>query len=80
MRSRRTQYGAALAAPIVLVLDPLAERRRWNASPLLYDTSMNACGDPGSRVPRIMTPAFVHAFVFCTVATRATIDPSPVSG
>jgi hypothetical protein len=46
---------------------------------LLNDTSMNACADPGSSVSRIMTPALTHGCVFCTVATRATIRPSPVS-
>jgi hypothetical protein len=40
---------------------------------------MNACADPASSVSRIITPAFTHAFVFCTVATRATMRPSPVS-
>ena len=41
---------------------------------------MNACGEPGSRLSRIITPAFVHAFAYCTPATRATISPSPDSG
>ena len=52
------------AAPAVLTLAPFVVSRRWNASPLLNDTSMNACADPASSVSRIITPAFTHAFVF----------------
>ena len=78
-RSSRTQYGAAPLAPVVLTLAPPVAGRRWNASPLLNDTSMNACAAPGSTLSRIITPAFVHMLMFCTVATRATMLPSPVS-
>src|SRR5436190_14245032 len=76
-RSSLTQYGDAAAAPVVLVLVPLLVVRRWNARPLLYEISMNACAEPASSVSRIMTPAFTQALVFWTAATRATIDPSP---
>ena len=41
---------------------------------------MNACADPALSDPRIITPAFVQAATFWTVATRATIEPSPDSG
>ena len=44
-----------------------ARRRRPGAgmrSPCPPRRCMNACGDPGSRLSRIMTPAFVHAFVY----------------
>src|SRR6201990_1872227 len=39
LRSRRTQYGAGTVPPGVLTVAPASAPRRWNASPLLYDTS-----------------------------------------
>ena len=61
----------------MVVLVPPVTVRRWNASPLLYDTSMNAWAEPASSDPRIITPALTHAAVFDVLTTRATIDPSP---
>ena len=80
MRSSFTQYGAATSGPVVLALVPPPTVRRWNALPWPADRSMNACAAPGSIVSRIITPALVHAFTFCTVATRAIITPSPFNG
>jgi hypothetical protein len=43
-------------------------------------TIIIACGAPGERSARIMTPAFTHALTFWMDATRATISPSPLKG
>src|SRR5262245_12928468 len=40
---------------------------------------MNACRDPADSVSRIMTPALVQSATCSTLATRETIEPSPVS-
>ena len=82
-RSRRTQYGATAddpVAPVVLTDAAPAILRRWNASPLLNDTSMNPCAAPGCSDSRIITPAFTQGSVFDTASTRATIEPSPDNG
>ena len=59
---------------------PPVDVRRWNATPLPVVTTTMACREPAVSVSRIMTPALAHGFVFCRVATRAMISPSPVSG
>ena len=79
LRVSRTQRGAAPETP-VLALTPDTAVRRTNATPLDGVTSTEACIDRGSSVWRIMMPALVHAFTFCTELTRATIEPSPGSG
>jgi hypothetical protein len=66
--------------PDVWLLRPPVAVRRWNATPLPEVTTIMACREPAVSVSRIMTPAFAHAFVFCRVATRAMISPSPVRG
>ena len=38
------------------------------------------CWAEAVSAPRIITPAFALTCVFCSVFTRATIDPSPASG
>ncbi len=40
---------------------------------------MNALAAFEAIDSRIMTPARAHTFVFSTLASRATIDPSPMS-
>src|SRR6266550_7954220 len=72
VRCSRTQQGATPAPPDVLTLRPPPTGRRWNASPLPADTSMNAWAALGSVLARIITPAFTQAATFCTDATRAT--------
>src|SRR5437773_4094793 len=78
-RVSRTHVGAEPEASVEVVSAP-EKVRRWNVSPLPGDTNIDAFADCGSRVWRIITPALVHAFTFCTLATRATIEPSPVNG
>jgi hypothetical protein len=73
-----SQRGATPGAPVCDDA-PLVVIRRWKASPLAGEASMNACLDPGANVARIITPAFVHGEMFSTEATRATISPSPES-
>jgi hypothetical protein len=76
----RTQYGAVTAGPAVLVLTPPVAVRRWKAVPLPGVAIIMACADPAASVSRIMTPALIQAFVFCSLATRAMMSPSPLSG
>ena len=75
-----TQYGAVTSAPAVLVDVPPATSRRWKLLPFPGVTIIIACGDPGVRSPRIITPALTQTLVFWTDTTRATIWPSPASG
>ena len=79
-RTVELEYGAVSRAPAVLVDVPPATRRRWKLFPFPGVTIIMACCDPGVRSARIITPALTHAFVYCTVATRATISPSPANG
>jgi hypothetical protein len=78
-RTNRTQYGAVPVPPEVIVLDPPVVTRRWNAKPFPGVTLANAFRDVAVNVSRIMTPALAQELVFWSVATRATISPSPVS-
>jgi len=55
----------------VLTLTPPAVNRRWNAIPLPGLTMSDACGLFAVRPARIITPALVQAFTFCTASTRA---------
>src|SRR5687768_8159948 len=80
VRRNRTQYGAVTTLPAVLVLSPPAATRRWNLFPLPGVTIMIPCGASGERLSRIITPALTQAWTASTVATRATISPSPVRG
>ena len=79
LRVSFTQRGAVESVPAVLTLVLPSASRRWNARPLAPDTSMKACAEPAVSDPRNITPAFVQLATFCTEATRATIDPSPLS-
>ena len=65
----------------VVVNDKPSDSRRWNAAPFAADapTTMKACADEAESDPRIIAPAFVHAFTFWIDATRATMLPSPLS-
>jgi hypothetical protein len=65
----------------VLVLIAPSLARRWKGTPLVDEaaTSMNACAADGDSELRIMTPAFVQLFTYSMLATRATIDPSPLN-
>src|SRR3954462_5384179 len=80
VRTTLIQRGAVLAEPAVPAAVPLMLLRHWNWTPLAADTSIEANAEPGSSVLRIITSAFVHRATFRTVATRATICPSPSSG
>src|SRR5215471_926655 len=77
IRTRRTQYGAVTAGPVVLELDPLVLVRLWNAAPLPEEINAKPWRDPGVSVSRIITPALAHGSVFCTLTTRARTSPSP---
>ena len=66
--------------PLVWVVSPPVAVRRWNTAPLPGVTATRACRDPAASVSRIMTPALIQAFVFCSLATRAMMSPSPLSG
>src|SRR5258705_13770449 len=79
LRTSFTQRGGPVAPPEVYVVPPPAPVRRSKATPLLGVTSTVACRAPGVRLSRIITPAFAQGSVFCTLATRATICPSPAS-
>jgi hypothetical protein len=61
--------GAVIAGPLVLTLVPPAAVRRWNAMPLPGVTKSDACRALASRPSRIITPAFVHGWTFCTLRT-----------
>ena len=60
-RSSFTHIGAVPAPPLVLVDIPPCATRRWNASPLPGETSMNACAESAVSRSRIMTPALTQA-------------------
>src|SRR5437764_6456817 len=79
LRVSLTHRGAVAVLPAVLTLMPLVASRRWNAIPFAADTKIDAWADSAASVSRIMSPAFTQAATFWTEATRATIDPSPVS-
>src|SRR4051812_49459302 len=55
--------------------------RRWKGTPFTADaaTIMKPCAENGEVELRIMTPALVQLLATWIEATRATIDPSPVS-
>src|SRR5436190_8887587 len=78
-RTSRTNLGGTPATAVLLLTPPLA-LRHCIAIPLPGVTNTDACGEPASVVARIMTPALVHTLTFCTLATRATMVPSPDSG
>ena len=79
LRTSFTHFGAPPATAKFVVVPPDV-LRHCNAMPLPGVTNTDAWGEEGSAVARIMTPVFTHAFRFCTVATRATIVPSPFIG
>jgi hypothetical protein len=66
--------------PAVLVDTPFTVVRRWKASPLAGVTSIEAWREVDSSVSRIITPAFVQAWTYCTLTTWLTMVPSPVMG
>src|SRR4051812_20158094 len=70
-RTSFTQRGAVDWLPGELTLAPPPTGRRWNGTPLIADaaTSMKPCADDEASAPRIITPAFVHAFTFWIVVT-----------
>src|SRR5688572_24812308 len=78
VRCRRSQTGAAPLS-VVLADVPLVEVRRWNVTPFPAETRAAALRDPTASDSRIMTPPLDHASVYCTLPTRATMVPSPVS-
>ena len=78
-RTNLTQYGAVTDPLEEFAVDPPVLTRRWNVSPFPGVTAANTCRDVAVNVSRIMTPALAQEFVFWSVATRATISPSPVS-
>src|SRR4029450_2436817 len=79
VRVSLTKYGAVPAPPDVLVDSPSVSTRRWNASPLPGLTRRKAWGERGVSASRIITPAFVQLATYCSLATRVTSVPSPVS-
>src|SRR5438552_11656377 len=80
VRTRRSQYGAAgPATKVPLVLPPFCVRRR-KTMPLLGEITTEASLALALSEARTMTPALAQPSVFWTLATRATIEPSPVSG
>src|SRR5581483_176142 len=78
-RTIRTHFGAVPAAATLVIRPPDADRY-WNAAPFDGLTIIAACAADAVSDARIMTPALVQAFTFCTDATRATIEPSPDIG
>src|SRR4029450_1356634 len=78
VRTIRTQYGATTRGPAVQVLAPPTAVRRWKAAPFPGVITIIAWRAASERPSRIMTPAFAQGSVFWTLATRATIVPSPV--
>jgi hypothetical protein len=79
-RTTFTQYGATAVPLPVLVLTHPVQLRDWNTKPFPGVRNTPAWAEFAPSVARIITPAFAQAFVFCWLATRATIAPSPVSG
>src|SRR5438270_3744031 len=80
VRTRRSQYGAAgPVTNVPLVLPPLLDRRR-KTMPLFGEMTTEASLALALREARTMTPALAQGSVFWTLATRATIEPSPVRG
>jgi hypothetical protein len=77
LRASRTQRGAVPLPPDVCSDVAPLERRRWNASPLPVDTSMNAWAELADVELRIITPIFVQTFDPEIEATRAVIVASP---
>src|SRR5882724_9000504 len=80
LRTSLTQYGAAFPATTASEVPPPVELRHWNETPLTGVTNMLDSLLLAAKVSRIMTPALVQLFVFCSLTTRATIWPSPVMG
>ena len=78
-RASFTQRGGAPATAVLVVCAP-ALARRWNVIPLDGVTNSAALAESAAPSLRIITPALVQAFTFSTVATRATIAPSPDIG
>src|SRR5690348_2388547 len=78
LRTIRTHSGAVPLPPLVFVDAPPVVVRRWKARPLPGVTNMDACIALAESDARIITPAFVQAFVLLTLATRAVTVPSPV--
>ena len=66
--------------PLVWVVSPPVAVRRWKAVPWPSVAIIIACVELALSDSRIMTPALVQAFVFCSLATRAMMSPSPLSG
>src|SRR5207342_3531792 len=79
LRTTRIHCGAPAVVPITKVLAPPAVLRDWKTVPFRDVTVAIAYAALAVRSPRIMTAAFVQASLFSTVATRATISPSPSS-
>ena len=78
-RSSRTHRGGVAVASLVLTDMPPVAERRWNDEPLPAETSMNPCAELAVSESRNITPALAHELVFVTLATCATMEPSPVS-
>jgi len=78
-RSNLTQHGAVNPVWFVLKLVASVSMRPWKATPFAGVTHPRACFEPASSVSRIITPAFAQPLVFCTLRTRAVMEPAPVS-
>ena len=79
LRVSFSHTGAAWTAPASqLVLPPLVERVMNSMSPVGRRSSTTCCELAATDV-RNMTPAFANELVFCTLTTRATIEPSFVN-
>ena len=72
-----TQYGARRLPAAVVALDPSEVSRRINPLVLPGVIEMNALRAPGAMLSRNITPALAVAGVPGSLATRATISPSP---
>jgi hypothetical protein len=57
--------------PLVLTLAAPVPTLRWKAIPFPGVTKIDACCAFAPRPSRIIKPAFVHWFTFCTLSTRA---------
>src|SRR5262249_28461635 len=77
-RASLTHFGAVPGVS-TLAVSPPAAARYWNERPFPADTIIAAFLAPAVTPSRIITPAFVHGCTSCTVATRATMAPSPLS-
>src|SRR5919197_2006137 len=72
----RTHAGATPVVAVTLAADPPVVARYCIVTPLPGVTIANTYREFASSDSRNITPAFVHAFTFCTERTRPVRDPS----